>query len=419
MAGSAVLEEVEADRAVWAFMALRATHAWASGPETARMLLPAGKADRWEEELLERACAEADAGPPDEPPLLSALTALVTAQRYPEEAAPAEVAWACLCVTEWALNHGAVATALAFAQAAALARPERAGLAWTAGKMLRNHGRMREAESWLKRAVRVAVWTDDEEMIARGLSSLGNLHYMRGDFRQAKATYLRALRLARRFHLGSLEGEVLHDLCVAAMMMGETKRSEDFAKRALEIYGPRHHNLPKLAHDVAQLWMAQGYFERSLPVVDALRAHFDRAEDRLRVVASAARAAGACGQEARFGSLWNEASALVRGLQDHAVVAAALTDIGMGASSLALWEQAAEALRRAAELAGRRGETDVLERAQQALRSVLGRQPADHHGLRDFIPRGNPSASLAADLLQSLQLRLACRPGECSLLGVR
>ncbi len=415
VAGAAVLEEVQADRAVLAFMALRAAHALAAGADAARTLLPAGGADRREEERVARARAGADAAPADEPPLLPALAALVAALRLPEETTAEETGWACLRVTEWALGHGAPETALAFAQAAALARPDSSGLAWKAGKMLRNHGRMREAEWWLKRAVRVAVWTDDDEMVATGLSSLGNLHYMRGEFRQAKATYLRALRLARRCHLGSLEGEVLHDLCVAAMMMGETRSSEEFARRALDLYGPRHPKLPKLAHDVAQLWMAQGYFARSLPVLHALLGHFDHSEDRLRVVASAARAAGACGDEGLFELLWAEAWTLVGGFDGHAVIAAALTDLGIGASSLRLWKRAAEALRRASDLAARRGETDVEERAEHALRAVLAQQAADHHGLRDTLPRGSSSAALAADLLQSLRLRLACGPAEGSL----
>lgn len=85
---------------------------------------------------------------------------------------PERVAWACLCVTEWALESGAVAAGLAFAEAAARAWPDQGRYAWAAGRLLRAHGREEEAETWLRRAAQLAGRAGDWEGQARSLVEL-------------------------------------------------------------------------------------------------------------------------------------------------------------------------------------------------------------------------------------------------------
>lgn len=79
-----------------------------------------------------------------------------------------------------------------------------------------------------------------------------------------------------------------------------------------------------------------------------------------------------------FGRLWSEAWEIVSGLEQTAVVPSALTEIGLGASSLSEWEHATAALRRALDTARERNEADVVARAEAALESVgalLGEMP--------------------------------------------
>ncbi len=400
VAGAAVLEEMEAGRAVWAFMALRAAHAWAAGAEEAGPRRWGGAGERWEVELMERACAEAGSGPADEPPLLAALAALVAA----EESTAEEMARACLCVTEWALGHGAVETALAFAQAAALSRPESAGLAWTAGKMLRNQGRMREADWWLRRAVRVAVWTRDWNVMALGLKSHGSLACALGRFDRARRDYLKALRIARRHGLRECQARVLHDLFVFTAVAGDPRKAEWYAGLAFRSYGPAHDHLPGLAFDIARFAIDQAHFARALPVLRLLLLHFEEQPRRFQLLASAARAAAACGEEELFERLWSEALVVAPELEARIEAAPALVDLGLGAASLASWERASDALHWAGRLADARAASDVSARVRWALDLVrTGRSP----DLTVRVASGRDEdapAGVLADVLGALRL---------------
>jgi len=106
------------------------------------------------------------------------------------------IANACMAACEWLLARGAWQSALLYAQAAALAWPHNPRLAWAAGRMLRNYGQMREAETWLRRAARIAVWNGDVETQDLALNSLGNLFAQQGCYRQAELYLQRALRIA-------------------------------------------------------------------------------------------------------------------------------------------------------------------------------------------------------------------------------
>lgn len=139
--------------------ALRAVLEWVARGAAA---FAPGELARWERELL---LADWDA---------AARLPLAVLARELAEAAPQRerLAWACLCVTEWALEVGAVTLGLAFADAAARAWPEQARYAWTAGRLLRAHGRTEAGESWLRRAAQVAEESGDWEGQARSLAEL-------------------------------------------------------------------------------------------------------------------------------------------------------------------------------------------------------------------------------------------------------
>lgn len=404
VAGAAVLDEVDADRAVWAFVALRAAHAWAAGAESGQVLLPAGEEDPGEAELLERACAEAEAVPAEEPPLLAALAALVSGLRRPRETTPEEMALACLCVTEWALGRGIVETSLAFARAAALARPESAGLAWTAGKMLRNRGRLREAEWWLRRAIRVAVWTRDWSVLALALNSHGNLAYALGDFAAAGSDYRKALRIARRHGLRECQAGILHDLFVFNFAAGDARRAERYAELALRSYGPAHRHLPELACDIAYFTLHQAHFGRALPVLRLLLQHFRSQPRRFQLVAAAARAAAACGDRELFEQLWSEAFPVAPDLEARIELAPALVDLGLGAASVESWDRAGDALGRAVQLADAWVATDVSARARTALEQVRTRRSPDLAARAPAGRHGDAPVGVLAEVLSALRL---------------
>src|SRR2546423_1481926 len=148
------LTEVPAEHRPTLFKLLRAVLAWSRDPARAAETLDAGALGRLEGELL--AC-----GPG---PLASPLALLAGYLGHGRDAEPRQVAWACVCVADWAIERQARKTALLFTQAAALAWPRHARYAWLAARLLRAYGHPRESEAWYRRAYRVAAWTDDSEV---------------------------------------------------------------------------------------------------------------------------------------------------------------------------------------------------------------------------------------------------------------
>ena len=137
--------------------------------------------------------------------------------------------------------------------------------------------------------------------------------------------------------------------------------------------------MPKLAHDVAQLWLRQGRFAVALPVLHALQSCFHAPQDQLRVLASIARAAGACDERRTYEHAWIEAWSIVHQPTPaiEAVIPAALVDLGLGAASLSDWSHAAEAFSLALEVAASRGAHEDAAHAEMGLEMVGRYERAD------------------------------------------
>lgn len=348
----------------------------------------------WERELLQETW---------EPDVRAPLAVLVGELAKLAEASAETIAHACLCVTDWALERGHVATALAFAEAAALSWPQHPRYSWMVGRLLRTHGRPREAEQWFKRADRAATTAGDWEARTLALNSLGNTYYEAGNYSRAATTQQQALRVARKHRLKVREGEVLHDLYVATWYMGATSEAEAYACAALEIYKTGHPRLPALAHDVAFSWVAQGHYGRALRILSKLHLYFAVPHERIRVLASTARAAGGSGEAAMFSEVADEIWSLAEQSPAGQGVAAALLELARGASSLAQWNVAERALEKALHVAQVRAEADVQTQAGEALDSIRAQQAAaPSRNTLDVIPISRLD-SLANGLVVSLR----------------
>ncbi|HEU0015398.1 MAG TPA: tetratricopeptide repeat protein, partial [Longimicrobium sp.] len=366
--GAVIVREVPGPEGLLVLRAARLVLAWSAGPEAAAPLLSG--AAQWEAELL---MGDMDRA------LWAPLVTLAGELAAPAVAEPAEIARACLALSEWALEAGAEGTALLFAEAAALAWPEHPRYAWVAGKLLRQRGRPREAELWLKRAARVAVWCRDWETQDLALNSLGNLYSYQGRFPEAQQYLDQALNLARRRHLREREAAVSHDLLALCIWRGDLGRAQVFAARAFELYGAGHPLLPRLAHDVAQLWNQQGKFALALPVLLALEAHMPTPVERLRVLACAARAAGGCGDRAAFARTWADAWRIADAQPDEveSVISGTMLDLGLGAASAGAWDLARQALTRCLAAAIRGAEHGCAAQAEAALEMVERHERAE------------------------------------------
>lgn len=369
VAGTEIVRELPPELALTVWQVLRSVLLWAAE-------VPAQRGDLFERRAMEQWEAELLQGTFDVE-LRYPLAVIVGELADPEAASPEQMAHACLCVTEWGLAHNATRTALAFTEAAALCRPDHPRYAWMAGRLLRTHGYRREAEQWIKRSVRVAGSRGDWEAQTLALNSLGNVFYEAGNYKEAHHAQLQALRGARKHGFREREGEILHDLFVVSWYLGDADRAEEYARHAFEIYKSGHARLPALAHDVAFSWVERGHYARALSVLRELPDFFLEPRERIRVLASAARAAGGCGNVYAFQEISDEISALAESMEQTPGVAVALVEVALGATSLSWWDQAERTLEKAVRIATLRSESDVIIRAETTLASVRGQRAAE------------------------------------------
>jgi tetratricopeptide (TPR) repeat protein len=400
--GAVVLREVPHSFALQVFQALRMTMAWAAGPEASGIEFDTMNLSEWELEVLETTGVDET--------LWAPVAVIAGELTRPAMLEPERLAHACLAVMDWALGADAHGTAVLFAEAAAVVWPSNARLAWICGKAHRERHDFPRAETWLRRAKRVAVWTGDWELQAQAINSLGNLKVQLGDFAGGREFLASAARLAKRKRLREREAKVLHDLLAVSIYDGRLDEAETYAVKAFSAYGSEHPDVINLAFDVAHLWMQRGQFARALAVLKALYPRVADDDRQLRVIASAARAAGAVGEADTFHYAWVDAWKLIDGATVSHLRAAAPLELGLGALSLGLWEHANVALVASRAAAQELREGDTLARAESSLDHLGHRQAADRFARagRAYRPR---SGDLATDLVQSLN---AYPPGSSS-----
>jgi hypothetical protein len=248
--------------------------------------------------------------------LRSSVAVLLRELVEPQATDPARLSLCCLHLSDWALERKAEGTSLAFCRTAAL------------------------------------VWP-------------------------TKARLERALRIAARHGLRTLEGEIYHDRFTVAFVSGEDKRVVEFARAAYERYLPAHERLPALAYDVAYYWLTRGMAARALLVLGSLLPHFQEPHHRFQVYAATARAAGALGDRATFQSAWLDATGIFSSVHDRTALAAAILDLGYGAAHLEDWEHAETAFIQAEEIARVTGHAEDLIAAEAALTTVRQRANPD------------------------------------------
>ncbi|HEX5869529.1 MAG TPA: hypothetical protein VFY65_03875 [Longimicrobium sp.] len=393
--GAVILHESPEHFALHVFHALRLVFAWAAGPDVSGAMFDGDELEAWEADVL-------GASGVDEA-LWAPVSVIAGELARPAEVDPERLAHACLAMTDWALGCDAAGTAILFAEAAASVWPTNARIAWIVGKLHRERLQLGRAESWLRRASRVAVWTGDWELQAQAVNSLGNLKVHLGDFAGGRELLLQAARVAKRRRIRERLAAAHHDLFVVATYVGQFSDAEAHAQQAFAAYSPGHPNLLRLAFDVSHWWTQQGQFTRAIQVLEALRGRFADAECQLQVYASTARAAGALNNAPTFHDAWTQAWAMIDNGEANRLRAAAALELGLGALNLGLAEHAEHALTIARDSARELREGDTLARAESAL---------DHLAHHPVNPRGSGrkqpllrSTDLATRLAHSLNVQ--------------
>ena len=367
--GLSILDEVKGDLGLVLWRSVRNLLLWASTPEASRGALFAGSAASVRAEDL--AGAEVD------PELLAPLSVIVTLLERPAHADLLRVVNACRRIALWAEQRGALGTALEFSQAAALAAPESASLAFSVGRLARRRAEYDRAESWYARAVIQGRQAGDWRSYAQALAGLGNLHVQRGNYPAARRTHERCLRAAHRHGLREIEGSAYHNLFAVSVETGAGFEADVLAEQAFSAFGPEHEMLPRLGYDVAYHWALQGFFAGALRVAAALLAHFTAPTERALVLGLVARAAGGAGERPSFERAAAEMRRLIEEESVSDAAARALLGLAHGALSFGMWEQAREWAQEAAARATKRREgrvaleaEAVLDQAQRQARSV-------------------------------------------------
>ena len=393
--GAPVLEEVPGDAGVLLWQSLRNVMLWTGADAAARKSLFSAEAARRRAEMLRAVPLPEELAEP-----LAAVAALLAA---PTAAKAAQVSAACTRIAGWAEGAGAPATALAFAQAAALAEPERAGLAWAVGRLARRRGEIVRAEGWYHRAIMLARQSRDWRSYALAFNGLGNAKLQRGNIPAARRNHTRALRAARRHALRDIEAGALHDLFRTALELGDAAEVDAFAAQALRAYGEGHPRVAVLAHDVAVAWVARGEHARALPVLEAAAPHLKVAGERALALASVARAAGGAGRADRFRHAALEAVQLLLTPGAAAAAPQVYLTIARGALLLGDAEHAGAAAREAERLADESGEAKIVASAGEILASLrTGGAPP-----RGRAPAGvdlDAPGELAGELVRSLEV---------------
>ncbi|HEX8433411.1 MAG TPA: hypothetical protein VF625_19125, partial [Longimicrobium sp.] len=150
--GAEVLDEIEGAPGVLLWATLRDVMLWLETPAEERAgIFPAGAG---RERRAEVEGSGVDAA------LWAPLLIVAETMDSPTDADPVRVAHACRAVAGWAEGCRAPATRLAFAQAAALARPEDPRLALATARLARDLAQPARAESWFRRTVKLARGND-------------------------------------------------------------------------------------------------------------------------------------------------------------------------------------------------------------------------------------------------------------------
>jgi tetratricopeptide (TPR) repeat protein len=383
---------------------------WAETPAAERRTLFAGAGAEDLEGRSDRASL-----PPE---LVEAFRDLCTVRLEPGRVRPAVVSRACDAVSAWAGREEHTGTALAWARAAASAYPPNVAAAYRVGILARRRADYPTAEAWLQHAGSMARRHGDWHAFVLSLNSLGNLHRMRGDFAPARGHLVKSLQAARRprgrvqggrKHLRNLEGGILHDLLAVSVCMGDFGGAERYAAEAFERMRGGHQRLPRLAHDVAGLWMERGYFGRALAVFEALLPHFPAQLESLLVCCNLARCAGAEGRAEVYARATARVWDGVRDAIPGSVPAGVYTNLARGAAGLRQWQEAERTALIAAEAASQREEADQAAAITALLESIRLYRYADAPPEPASPLEERASRSLAAGLVESLA---AMRAGD-------
>jgi tetratricopeptide (TPR) repeat protein len=355
-----ILKELPEDQALVLWKTVRSVRLWAELPEGERAGAFSASAHDSRMHHLRKASF------PDEVLVSLAKAATVLQPRV----RAAAVAMGCRTVASWALQRGAVATAIEFQQAAAVALPTEAELAFEVAKIARTRGEYARAETWYRQAISRARRARNWYEFSRAYIGLGTVAVLRGNYPQAKRSLIRGVRAAKRFAIRPLVAAGYHELAVLAIQRQSPVEVTRFSRLALEAYGSTHPRLPALAFDYGVFLLSSGYFEEALRTFRSIPDEFGRPVDRLARAAAVARAAAAAKEVQTYESAWSEAERLLEDPTTASGAATAYLSLARAAEFVGDMERAEQAALDAQRLAAEKEEANIEFAAVGLLESI-------------------------------------------------
>jgi len=360
---SQILDEVPGDMGLLLWQTLRDVTLWSSVPTERHAGLFDADAPEQRMQLLLGAGAE--------PAVEISLTALTSMVGNPVDARPEMVSLVCLQISRWAEARGALATALAYAQAGALAHPEDPGPAFAVGTLAMRWRRHTRAETWLRRSIGLARRAGQWETYAEAYVEMGALYVRRADHGMAHRYYVQALRAARRHGLMPIRGAALHGMLLLAMASGALEDAERYARGAMRAYGRGHPRLGELVHDAAYLLVMRESYTRAIPMLNRLLPSRVEPVERAQTLSILARAAAGAGDRRLYQEAWSDAwSLVIRRAGEEGRHLRTLLELARASAALGDWIHLDMAARQALQAATRQGEHAIATQVQELAASL-------------------------------------------------
>ena len=315
------------------------------------------------------------------PEAKNTLQMLLTVSSTPELVDLNAVAEACAEMSAWAETRGMMETAVQFAEAAARMEPDVSARSSTAGRLCRRLGDHPRSATWFRRAMRLARRTQAEGIkyseidFANAHRGYGFLLADLGKMAEAEPHFWKSVRAALRAGKKSLAGAGYHDLLMVTVHLERWPEALEHAKQAATLYKDGHPRFPLLAFDIAFMWCRQGYFSSALPILEKILPWVEHQRERILVLASLARSAGAVRDHIRYVRAAREVLAMAA--VDTEMTASSLYHIAEGARCFYEWDRAQQLATRSLELARKRDNATVMELSERLLIALAAREPGD------------------------------------------
>lgn len=261
--------------------------------------------------------------------LYSAVRELTELLRNGSRTRERQVVDCCHEVARWAAQSGFERTAIAFAQAAAMALPADPALYVGAGRLLARFRCRTAAETWLRRALALGRRAGDWGSHADAWLELGWLHASRSETEPAGRAFMRALKVSKRKGVRRVRARAHYGMMRVLAAVADYEGAKRHGAIALRWYGD-HREHTGVTHELAALMMEQDPVANARECSEMLRSVLPlrrSGADRIATLTLLVRAAGYAGEDAILADTWFDAVHALERLGDSPDKARRLLDL--------------------------------------------------------------------------------------------